>query len=359
MKQTVSLLSLAFVLAFTSCTTDDSAFIVAHQDGDGLISLHLPEEPFIYEFEDRTTPGYVKGSEKILITNERATLGRVLFYDRTLSVDDKVSCGSCHQQDKGFADNEQFSKGAFHNKATRNTLPLTNLSARASYFWDGRSDSLQEAVLLPFTNPDEMGLSSMDEVVGKVGLRAVYKDLFRDAFGTTEITKERTADALAAFVASIPNMKSKRDKVYFGWEVFTASEERGYRAFHKFRCGSCHYGMNTGGDGIGRASIGAFSDSKDPGMNGEFLIPSLRNVNLTAPYMHDGSLQTLEEVLDFYRSDDLEFNSTEARTSIIIKGYRNELKDITDQEAEDIIAFLKTYSDMEVADDVRFSNPFY
>lgn len=366
MNRITYLLFLSVVLLMFSCTKNENQVKPLHnnsiddKNNDGIISLHLPNPVYTYVFDDRTTPDFVKGWKKVEITNHLATLGRVLFYDNNLSVDNSISCGSCHQQKNGFADNEKFSPGAKFKNATRNSMALVNLLHKQSYFWDGRTDSLTEAVLFPILNSDEMGMPSMEDLVHKLNEVDYYDSLFYNAFESSEISKEKIAKALAAFVGSIPNMKSKKDKAYYRWLTLTEEETRGFRAVMDFGCTTCHGGYNVGGYGRTKVNLGEFSKSNDEGNEGDFFAPSLRNVAITQPYMHDGSLETLEDVLDFYRSEDFNPSSKDPDVKRFIN-YRPKKKvlDMTDDEVKDIIAYLKTLTDEELIADKRFCNPFY
>lgn len=345
------------LLIFASCTKSSDPFI--HNVDDIMQDdreLVLPEETQVYVFDEQTTSGFVTGFRNVTITNEIATLGRVLFYDNKLSIDGSTSCGSCHKQEFGFGDNLAFSPGVNGHKSERNSMSLVNLLSERNYFWDGRTDSLQLAVLEPFLNHKEMGMMAMEHVIERVESLKYYRSLFAKAYNTDEVTDERIGGALAAFIASIPHQRAKSDKVYFGWIEFTEEELNGARHFSDFGCWNCHQGFSKSSAGRWMANLGEFSNSQDPGNDGLFNIPSLRNVGISAPYMHDGSLETLEDVMEFYRSEDLQIRDD--KPFDWQRHTRKKFIDMTDTELDELVAYLKTFTDEELMVDDRFSDPF-
>lgn len=256
--------------------------------------------------------------EKVLkfqssLNNNLATLGRVLFYDRHLSANNTVSCGSCHQQSKGFTDGTRFSDGLVLGKTPRNTPAICNAAQQSHYFWDGRVNDLSIMVLKPIENHIEMGVMDLNSIVYKVSALEYYKPLFQNAFSSETVTKERIALGLQEFVRSIVSFQNKNETVTTV-EDLTMEERVGRQLFSvSLPCLSCHNSENnsTGWSGSSFANIGLDENYADKGAQnlfgttgeeneGFFKVPSLRNVALTAPYMHDGRFKTLEEVIDFY-----------------------------------------------------------
>lgn len=371
-------------IALTSLSAALALCIFSACQKDQPIVLHTPELPV--EFANYAEPQH-QGSffidpARFHVTDAGATLGRVLFYDKALSKNNTVSCGSCHLQEHGFGDPVAFSQGINGQMLTRNTPAIVNLYDEPFLFWDGRASSLEELALKPVRNHREMGLDNMDFLVAKVEKAPYYHDLFQQAFSTTEVTQERIADALAQFVSSMISGSSKYDKVMAGVEEFTEQEMLGQQVFFgNGRCYNCHLGqdfnergggfidvMPPGGSpfgwGVPRANIGLDKEYADQGMGefnpalrGEFKIPSLRNCAKTAPYMHDGRFATLEEVVNHYNEG--------------IQNHPNlapELQDwsvggparlgMQEHEVAALVSFLKTLTDDEYLRAEKFSDPF-
>lgn len=252
------------------------------------------------------------------MTEEGVELGRELFHETRLSVNNAQSCASCHLAEAAFTDGNRVSAGAEGGMGTRNTMPLFNLAWKQSFFWDGRAPSLREQVLMPIQNPVEMH-ESLTNVVAKLQAMETYPALFERAFGTKEIDADRVARALEQFLLTIVSYRSKFDRAMQGRESFTKEEKRGFelfvteydprRGFYGADCFHCHGGpmfsnkrfANNGLDekpvdlGLGEVTRREFD-------LGSFAVPTLRNVAVTAPYMHDGRFKTLEEVVEHYVS---------------------------------------------------------
>jgi cytochrome c peroxidase len=237
-------------------------------------------------------------------TNSGATLGRVLFYDKRLSANNTTSCSSCHQAAHGFSDSSRFSTGFAGGHTSRNSRGRTNAHyyLRQNFFWDERAATLEDQVLQPIQNNTEMGMT-LTELVTKIQAEPYYATLFKNAFGNSTVTSDKISKALAQFVRSIVSGSSKYDQgVPIGFSNLTASENRGRGLFGTAGCAACHGSdnfvpgnliFNNGLEnpyvdkGLG-AVTGLTSDE------GFFKVPSLRNIELTAPYMHDGRFATLE-----------------------------------------------------------------
>lgn len=367
------------------------------------VTLDLPAEPFTYN---------VSG-----LSDHIPTLGRVLFYDSRLSINNTVSCGSCHKQALAFSDNTAFSRG-FENRITpRNSMPIQNIISDAfksvsvlvdslggtiaidttltdqgiaylpgvvvppdffvqstKLFWDGRESDLQTMVTRPIINHIEMGIHDMDVLAQKLTTIPEYKQLFSNAFDNPEVTTEKIATALSAFLLGIRSNQSKFDKSISFQNNFNltdvsqmnvsgiqlnAQEELGRQLFfEKFTCNRCH-------ESNGFADIGLDANPKDAGLSavtgnntdaGMFKIPSLRNVELTGPYMHDGRFKTLEEVLNHYSHGIKSSANLDER----FKGADGKAKQLNMSlgEIKAIAAFLTTLTDYEMITDPKLSNPF-
>jgi len=306
------------------------------------------------------------------LTNDGATLGRVLFYDKLLSANNMVSCASCHKQANSFSDPVPFSTGFANGKTSRNAMTLVNARyyEPGHFFWDERAASLEEQVLQPIEHPVEMGLRP-DELENKLEQQGYYKILFRRAFGDTLVTRGRVASALAQFVRSLTSFHSKFDTGVAGRRVglggfanFTAQENNGMRIFNS-HCSNCHSTValvaskahNNGLDLI-YTDNGLASITGNPADNGKFKVPSLRNIAVTAPYMHDGRFQSLREVIDHYNNGIKNHPNLDPLLRISAPDGAPISLNLTEVEIDDIIAFLNTLTDHQFLTDARFSDPF-
>jgi cytochrome c peroxidase len=300
------------------------------------------------------------------LTMEGVALGRKLFYEPLLSRNNKISCGTCHQQQYAFSDSAVFSTGVDGFKGKRNSMPLFNLAWTSSgYFWDGRSESLESQAAEPIKNPVEMH-ESLELVIVKLQNSFEYPILFKKVFGSDVITERMVTYAIAQFERSIISADSKFDRFIRnepGGNLNT-DEKKGVRLFtspDKGACVSCHplNGILTGFtyNDIGLDSIvrdsGRYVVGKFVSEIGKFKTPSLRNIALTAPYMHDGRFQTLEQVMDHYNEG---FKHSRNLDKLI---YREGVGkgNLTAQEKKCIIQFLKTLTDSTLISDPRFSDP--
>jgi cytochrome c peroxidase len=396
----------ALVMTFASvaaCTSDDGGA----GGGDALADLPspaLPTTPLSYAADlpaSFQTP-FVRGLDSTPADNPTtdagATLGRVLFYDRRLSKNGSVACASCHQQAKGFSDPRAKSIGFAGEETARHSMPVvdTRFYRRAKYFWDERAASLEDQVLTPIQSDVEMGMT-LDELVSRVSSTDYYPPLFRAAFGDDAVTSDRIAKALAQFVRSIVSYRSRWDaavaqvsSIAGDLPGLTAEENLGKRIFFgqdapgtRGLCGTCHlmanelafvppgapaqaqnntavfYVVAPADDGLGTADEGVGAIDGVAADDGKFKAPSLRNVALRGPYMHDGRFATLEEVVDHYDSGlAADPNLDPAlRDGPPTSGAPIRLHLDAEQKAA-LVAFLKTLSDDTLATDERFSNPF-
>ena len=300
------------------------------------------------------------------MTEEGVLLGRMLFYDPILSGDSTLSCAGCHKQEFGFSDENRFSTGIDDLQGDRQAMPVINIGWVSDLFWDGRAEGVEAQALGPVENPIEMH-ETWPNAMEKLKRHPDYPSLFYYAFGTWDITKEHAAKAIAQFERTLISADTRFDKKFYLFDtdpfLLTDEEVNGYDIFNteKGDCFHCHGGSlltdnlfhNNGLDeipadeGLGKVT-GKASD------RGKFKTPTLRNIALTAPYMHDGRFSTLEEVVDFY-SDGLQFSAT---IDPLMKNVHQGGLRLTEQEKADLVAFLHTFTDTAFVQRKEFSNPF-
>lgn len=249
------------------------------------------------------------------MTEEGVALGKRLFYDRILSVDNSKACASCHMPQNAFTDTNQFSVGVSGNLGNRNSMPLFNLAWNFddNYFWDGRALGLEHQALEPVTNPIELENQSWTEVENRLNNHPEYPNLFSQAFGTSTITKNLVSKAIAQFERTLISGNSKFDRYLLGQATLTVQEQESLDIFmdeDRGDCFHCHGNPNnqlwTDNQFHNNGLDATFSDlglgavTGNPNDNGKFRSPSLRNLAYTAPYMHDGRFATLDEVIEHY-----------------------------------------------------------
>jgi len=318
------------------------------------------------------------------LTEEGVHLGRMLFYEKQLSADGSISCGSCHQQQKAFTDGLQFSKGVNEAMGHKNAMSLSNLHWSGKFFWDGRSGSLEEQSLEPIQESFEMNLS-LAEAVERLQQDEKYPALFEAAFGTNEVNAERIGKALAQFERTLISANSKFDRWIKNEVKLTPEEQLGLELFFTHpepsiqlrggNCSDCHLGFLTAGDSEGFMGFhnngldidenldpGLFEVTKNPFDQGKFKAPSLRNIGLTAPYMHDGRFASLEEVLDHYNEH---IQNSQTLDVLILEASNEQINPtapiklhLAQKEKEAIIAFLHTLTDQQFITNEKFSDPF-
>lgn len=297
------------------------------------------------------------------MTIEGVFLGRQLFYDSILSGDNTQSCGSCHTPAFNFSDNgERFSKGITGDIGTRNSMAVINVGWMTELFWDGRAKGVEEQALGPVPNPIEMHLKWPDAQL-KLNEHPDYPDLFFKAFGTREIDSILVVKAIAQFERTMISSNSKWDRYLRGEVSLTQAEAQGFEIFftEKGDCFHCHATIlftdnlphNNGLDSV-FADQGYGGITKNPLDNGKFKTPTLRNIVFSAPYMHDGRFETLEEVVDFY-SDGVKWSPT---VDPLMKKVNQGGVRLNDQEKQNLIAFIKTLTDTTFINNPDFSNPF-
>jgi cytochrome c peroxidase len=347
-------------------------FRVVEDDSQGNV-LNLPEIPDTYAnvlWPEHLAAEEVMGSDNTpmdnVVTDEGALLGRVLFYDQKLSANYSVSCASCHQQEHGFSDPAPLSVGFAGELTGRNSMGLANSQfyARGHFFWDERANTLEDQVLEPIQNVVEMGLTTA-EAVKRVAGYSYYEPLFIDAFGDAAVTAERIGLALAQFVRSIVSSQSRYDLGEAnGFADFTPQELLGQQLFNgRGRCVRCHEGPNFVGTRVENnglefpymdEGVGAVT-GRDRDL-GKFKMSSLRNIEKTAPYMHDGRFATLEAVIDHY-DHAVVANPNLGGPLRDSDGTARQLN-LSQTEKDALIAFLRTLTDETTLTDPKWSDPF-
>ena len=382
MKRFFILAMVFSTLAFTISRPSVSNFIFTTVNE----APDLPDDPF--DYSDITFPAHLLNAENDTIdlgyegggidslsfagiTDHGATLGRVLFYDKKLSSLETMSCATCHNQAMSFAENKAVSDGltapTLRNSMHLNDIAWTN---KDHFFWDMSESDLKTMIRLPLTDENEIG-ANMDDVAQKLGATTYYPQLFTNAFGDASITEDRIAEALVQFISSMNTFNSRFDQEAPNqFAGFTTQEQLGLQLFAT-NCNTCHSqgGHNIFGDflppglpileifpfifnnGLPEDPEDAGAGNWNPSFDNLFKIPTLRNIDLTAPYMHDGRFETLEEVVNHY-SDQVEENEWTG-PFIPSNGFN-----FTDTEKEALVAFMKTLTDESFLTNPIWSDPF-
>lgn len=357
--------------------------------------LNITETPFTYS--QQTIPNHVSPTLRAAFDNtpadnpiddKIATLGRVLFYDKQLSVNNTIACASCHFQENAFSDPARLSIGFQGGQTPRNSMGLANsrFYENGRFFWDERAETLEAQTLMPIQDSIEMGLS-LEEMTTKLSATDYYLQLFEWSYGDTTVSSERVSKALAQFVRSMISFESRYDAGLAvaqtpnqAFANFTAAENAGKALFFSRRtnCAACHVDNVGGGPpGGGEANDVFFfmntprNNGLDAGLNsdnglgdvtnrandnGDFKVPSLRNIELTAPYMHDGRLATLELVIDHY-SNGIQ-NHPNLDNRLRVNNGQPVRMNFSTVEKANLVAFLKTLTDTEFIQNEAYSNPF-
>ena len=395
--------SLSFLLIITVIIAcQNETVIIEENQPNPLENLNLPLTPFEYEevqfpshFLTNDYPNNFQFQFAAIesdntptdnpITNEGALLGRVLFYEKKLSANGTISCASCHNQEIGFADPRKLSEGFDGGLTRRHSMGLTNARFydTGKFFWDERAETLEDQVLMPFQDPVEMGMT-LDQVIQTVKDQPYASTLFEGAFGDETVNANRISKAIAQFVRSLVSFNSKYDEgrtqvnsPLADFPNFTAQENLGKRLFNAQNlvapsCNSCHLseafvapllapngttiGTNNGLDANSIDDFGIFESTGINNHRGKFKVPSLRNVALRAPFMHDGRFESLEEVIQHY--------STGIQDHPTLQPFLSDQNgepvkyNFTAEEKIALIAFLNTLTDNEFIVDQKFSDPF-
>lgn len=353
--------------------------------------LDLPATP--YDYANPTLPAHFRNPTFANwdntpldnpTTDAGATLGRVLFHDKHLSKNDTVACASCHRQEFAFSDPVPFSTGFEGGLTGRNSMSIVEARFYKPnrFFWDHRANSLEQQALMPIQNAVEMGLT-LAELVAKVGALPYYGPLFTSAFGDPTVTADRLAKAIAQFDRSILSYRSKYDVGMalvtsndVDFPNFTAQENLGKRIFldGTNQCRKCHMKSGTSTDpnyaiftqdtptnngldaGLDNDDDGIGGATGNTAENGVFKAPTLRNIMVTAPYMHDGRFATMDEVLDFYASG-IQPHPNLNRILTLGDGSPRRIV-FTPEQRQALVAFFHTLTDEELLADPKFADPF-
>lgn len=394
MKKLAPVFVLFAVLLLAASCDKKSDFNYYYYTPDEFATLskyvNLPELPDDYSIG---FPQHLRNVGLFARTSERdkAVLGRVLFYDKKLSKDGTVSCATCHKQELAFSDDKALSDGVYDRSTTRNSFALGSVANFSAYygtdlnggsairfFWDNRAETAADQSRSSMTNPDEMDMK-MHEITATVESQPYYAPLFKKAFGDPVVTEARVLEAVANFVNAMGSYRSKFDaeantspstfagglgNVVFNQNFagFTPAENRG-KALYNTHCASCHSG-NQGRPVLQLANNGLESNPSDLGVggitgnaseNGTFKVPTLRNIALTAPYMHDGRFSSLEEVVDFYSTG---IQSHPNLHADLKSGGQPKKMNFTAEQKGDLIAFMNTLTDDKLLTEKRFADPF-
>lgn len=309
------------------------------------------------------------------LTVEGVQLGRYLFWEKKLSGNNTMSCGSCHMPSHGFSDPSQFSTGIHGDIGTRQAMAVVNLGWGRRFFWDGRAMTLEELVIEPVENPIEMA-EDWEHALNELRTDPQYPPMFRAAFGTEEITRDRVTKAIASFMRTMISANSKFDRQRVGQYNFTPLEEFGFNLFIReggspesvpggqfgadcFHCHgfgdmqfSDHLFHNNGLDATFENDPGLMGITGNPLDAGKFRTPTLRNVEVTFPYMHDGRFNSLEQVIAHYNSGGVLSETIDPFMKFSSGGLQLE------EDAQmALLAFLKCLTDLSFLENPAFSNP--
>jgi cytochrome c peroxidase len=366
----IIVISLLFILFIAACGEKDPIMPPSIDDMDLTGTPYAPQA-FTLKIPANFPKMEIPADNAL--TTEGVDLGRRLFYDPILSRDNTMSCASCHLSTGSFTDNKAFSKGVDSIEGLRSSMSLENVGfLNKGLFWDGHVKTLEEQALLPVEDPRELH-TIWDKVVEKLKKHPDYPTKFRKAFGVStknDITKAMVVKAIAQFERTLISGNAKFDKIFRREDFFTDDELTGYQLFFNAsgapdaQCGHCHTSpffssedyFNNGLDSV--KNLQNFKDlgrgivTKKEFDNGKFRAPTLRNIELTAPYMHDGRFKTLEEVIEHYASgghysDNIDpFIPQIAAIKLTIKQKRQ------------ILLFLKTLTDTSFVNNKAFQNPY-
>ncbi len=353
----------ALVLFLAACRRDEPEVPMGH-------SVEYDATPYALEYGQFPAPTIAWDNS---LTVQGVKLGRMLFYETDLSLDGSMSCASCHRQQHAFSVSLQFSSGVHGLPGGRQSMGVFNMAWNTNnFFWDGRAVLLRDQSLRPIEDSLEMA-ETLVNVIAKLSAKPAYRDQFTRAFGSAEINAERMSLAMEQFMNSIVSVDSKYDRSLLGQVALTDSEERGRELFFAeydpffpatsgADCAHCHAPRNFENDQFmnnGLESDGTVTDygrelvTGSAADRGKMKVPSLRNVQLTAPYMHDGRFQTLEQVVEHYNSG-LQPSSTldPALENTRVTGLM-----LSAQDKQDLVAFLRTLTDETLPTRAEYSDP--
>lgn len=351
------------IIWFSGCKRDDD---------DGGVVVEWDTTPFILSYPQHIVSPQLPMDNPLTVA--KVELGRMLFHEQKLSGDESMSCATCHLQSAAFTDTAQFSLGIRGLEGHRNAMSVFNMAWNNNgFFWDGRAELLRHQSLMPIQDSLEMD-ETLANAASKLAAEELYRHAFIRAFGDDEVSAERMSLAMEQFMLTITSFNSKYDRYLSGLESLTDSELRGLEIFtteyNEFfpefsgaDCQHCHGGpnfsnnqyMNNGLDDEGdMTDLGRMAATDNPAHRGQFKVTSLRNIALTAPYMHDGRFSTLEEVIDHY-NEGLHSSSTldPALAATMSTGLM-----LSEEDKADLINFLHTLTDPGLAEEEAFSSPF-
>lgn len=328
----------------------------------------IPDAPYIIDSGIFPTPTIASDNP---LTREGVLLGRMLFYEKKLSKDQTIACASCHKQEDAFSDSRKLSIGIKNLPGTRHSMAIFNMAWNSNeFFWDGRAHLLRDQSLMPILDPLEMD-ETLENITSKLQASTNYPKQFKRAFGTNTISPLLISKAMEQFMNSIVSNQSKYDKFLAGTETLTTTEERGrFLFFTEYNpsfpnasgadCAHCHGGdnfendkyMNNGLDidfiDFGRQNVTGNASDK-----AKFKVPSLRNVALTAPYMHDGRFNTLDQVINHYNLVKQSATLDGAFYQQLPSGLQ-----LTASDKSALVDYLKTLSDSNLTTNPKYSSPF-
>ena len=332
--------------------------ISCKDDDETAETIVIDETPFVLEHGALPMP--ILPTDNAL-TVQGVQLGRMLFFEKLMSKDGTQACADCHRQPDGFSDSTRFSIGVEGLPGKRQAMPIFNMAYHSNeFFWDGRAKLLREQSLKPIQDPLEMN-ETLENVIAKLSNETMYRDQFTRAFGSAEITAEKMSLAMEQFMLSIVSYDSKYDQWLAGTATLTESEERGRLLFQTeynpffpedsgADCEHCHGGANFENDQYINNGLDTDADFLDMGRENvtgnaadraKFKVPSLHNIAVTAPYMHDGRFQTLAQVIDHYNEGIKESSSIDPA----ILNTKNTGLLLSAEDKVDLVNFLKTLTD--------------
>jgi cytochrome c peroxidase len=367
-----SLLVISILMMWVYACKKDVAMIPTDNDNNNEDYSYDPT-PYIINLPNRGGWSMFPIPNDNILTKAKVALGKKLFFDPILSVDNTVSCASCHDPKRAFTDGKRFSTGVNGAVLSRNTMPLFNLpwadrfaESVHRYFWDGGANDLERQALAPIVNPLEMG-NTLPNALNALQKHPEYPKLFKRAFGSDSITSANLAKALASFERTLISTNSKFDRYIRGEVQLTPEEFNGMFIFsleNKGDCFHCHgntvspyftdFSFRNNGLQSNFSDSGLMRITGNPADLGKFKVPSLRNLSFTAPYMHDGRFATLEAVIDFY-SGGIKNSSTVDPN--IAKHLRDGGVNLNPLEKRDLLLFLLTLNDSTFVNNPEFIQP--
>jgi cytochrome c peroxidase len=346
-------------------------FVVGCNDDDGPdITADYDPTPYVLDY-DYFPPPMLAADNPLTIAG--VELGKKIFHEKMVSKDGSQSCATCHVQIDGFSDKNRFSEGVEGMLGGRQAMPVFNMAWHPpGFFWDGRAKSLREQSLMPIQDPLEMN-ESLENVVAKLSASREYRNDFVRAFDSEEITSEKIGLAMEQFMLTLVSHDSKFDKFIRGETTLSDAETRGMELFNNeddpagivkgAECFHCHGGFNFMNNQFMNNGLDLEADWKDLGRQkvtmldedkAKFKTPSLRNIAVTAPYMHDGRFTNLRDVIQHYNSDVKDSPTVDP----LLQFSLNPGLGLTDQDIDDLIAFLNTLTDEVYLNNPEYADPF-